>query len=173
MRCLVILAAEDDEEIDARRDVAPHGPTCDSRSACIPINAHRFAADSGGAARLVAERLTTVPGVCAVGEIGLDYHYDFSPSDVQQAVFRAQLALALNARLAGRDPHPRSGRRHAADHRRRAAALAGVFHCFSGDARPPARALATGFFVSIPGIATFPKSDALRDAARDIPADNC
>ena len=52
-----------------------------------------------------------------------------------------------------------------------AAGVRGVFHCFSGDAAAAARALATGFHVSIPGIATFPKSTALRDAARIVPDD--
>jgi TatD DNase family protein len=47
----------------------------------------------------------------------------------------------------------------------------GVFHCFSGDTRAAERALATGYYVSIPGIATFPKAQSLRDAASSIPAD--
>jgi TatD DNase family protein len=49
--------------------------------------------------------------------------------------------------------------------------LRGVFHCFSGDPAAAARALGTGFHVSIPGIVTFPKSSALRDAARAVPTD--
>ena len=110
--------------------------------------------------------------MCAVGEIGLDYHYDFSPLAVQHAVFRAQLQLARERRL----PvviHTRE----AEDDTLRiiteegGGQLSGVFHCFSGDPRAAERALETGFHVSIPGIATFPKSTALRDAARVIPGD--
>ena len=46
-----------------------------------------------------------------------------------------------------------------------------MFHCFTGDSRPRPRALATGFFLSIPGVATFPKAEALRQAAAGAPAD--
>jgi TatD DNase family protein len=49
-------------------------------------------------------------------------------------------------------------------------ALRGVFHCFSGDLDAATRALATGFYVSVPGIATFPKATALREAARALPS---
>ncbi len=113
-----------------------------------------------------------MPHARAVGEIGLDYHYDFSPRDVQQAVFRSQLRLAL-----GRDLPVVIHTREAEEDTLRIIQeegkdrLRGVFHCFSGDSAAATRALATGFYVSVPGIATFPKSTALRDAARVVPAD--
>jgi TatD DNase family protein len=109
---------------------------------------------------------------CAIGEIGLDYHYDFSPRDVQHAVFRAQLQLART-----RDLPVVIHTREAEDDTLRIISeesrgeLRGVFHCFSGDPAAAARALGTGFHVSIPGIVTFPKSSALRDAARAVPTD--
>jgi TatD DNase family protein len=118
---------------------------------------------------MVGDKLAALPGVCAIGEIGLDYHYDFSPVDVQHAVFRAQLELARRRQLPvvihTREAEPDTLRLISEGGVNR-----GVFHCFSGDTAAAERALATGFHVSIPGIATFPKSDALRAAAAAIPA---
>ena len=138
-----------------------------------PHQAGEFASDPAAAARLLACGSTPCPGARAVGEIGLDYHYDFSPREVQQAVFRAQLRLAREPRPAGRDPHPRGRRRHASASSRGIAGAEprGVFHCFTGDSTAAARALATGFYLSIPGIVTFPKAVELREAVADVPAD--
>jgi TatD DNase family protein len=107
-----------------------------------------------------------------VGEIGLDYHYDFSPKDVQQAVFRAQLRLARTRGL----PVVIHTREAEADtlaiiQDESAGGLRGVFHCFTGTPDAAAQALATGFYVSIPGIVTFPKAAELREAVRGIPED--
>src|SRR5438094_3650916 len=59
-----------------------------------PHQAHEFAADPDRAVSVVLEQVGTTPSARAIGEIGLDYHYDFSPRDVQQAVFRGQVRLA-------------------------------------------------------------------------------
>ena len=147
-------------------------PECRFAVGVHPHHANAFAANPEGAAQKAAERLDTLPEARAVGEIGLDYHYDFSPRDVQHAVFRAQIRLAREPRSANRDSHARSRRRHAAHHHgRRRGRLRGVFHCFTGDSAAAARALVTGFCLSIPGVATFPKADALRQAAAGAPAD--
>jgi TatD DNase family protein len=131
-----------------------------------------FADSPDSAMGLAAYRFDVVAGACAIGEIGLDYHYDFSPKEVQHEVFRAQLRLARERSL----PviiHTRE----AEDDTLRiiqeegGGELRGVFHCFSGNAAAAERALATGFYVSIPGIATFPKAEELREAARIIPGD--
>ena len=109
----------------------------------------------------------------AIGEIGLDYHYDFSPRDVQRAVFEAQIAVALELDLPGGHPHARGVRRHG----RRADAggqgpRARRHALFQRDDRrgaPGARRW--GFYISFSGILTFPKADALRDVARFVPRD--
>lgn len=171
-RALVIVGAEDDAEVARAADVAAAWPECRFAVGVHPHQAHVFAGDPEAAAALVASRLDRLPASRAVGEIGLDYHYDYSPRDVQRAVFRAQLLMACERGL----PvviHSREAEddtlRLLADARPRGAR--GVVHCFSGDAQAAARTLATGFFLSIPGIVTFPKSAALREAAAVIPAD--
>lgn len=119
-----------------------------------------------GIRRLVQER----PGVVAVGEIGLDYHYDHAPRDAQCAAFRRQLALACGLRrpvvIHDRDAHDDiadivdefEGR-----------LAGGVMHCFSGDAAFAERCLAWGFYVSFAGNVTFPKAEALREAVLAVP----
>lgn len=172
VRCLVILAAEDDPEIAQADIVATAWPDIRLSVGVHPHSAHRFADDPEVAAELVASRLEAMPAACAVGEIGLDYHYDFSARDTQQAVFRAQLRLARARRL----PVVIHTREAEDDTLRiigeeRGSNVGGVFHCFSGDAAAAQRALATGFHLSIPGIATFANAQKLREAAGTIPGD--
>ena len=111
-----------------------------------PHQAHKFADNPAAAAGLTASRIELVARACAVGEIGLDYHYDFSPKDVQQAVFRAQLQLARDLALPvvihTREAEDDTLRIIAEEPFR---GLRGVFHCFTGDRDAAARALATGF----------------------------
>ena len=171
-RALVILAAEDEDEIARAQTVVDAWPECRFAVGVHPHNAEAFAADAEAAAAAVAARLDALPEARAVGEIGLDYHYDFSPREVQHAVFRAQIRLAL-----ARDLPVVIHTREAEDDTLRLlleegrGKLRGVFHCFTGDTDAAARALATGFLISIPGVATFPKAEALRQAAAGAPAD--
>jgi TatD DNase family protein len=173
VRCLVILAADADEEFERAAHVSRAWGEVRYAIGVHPHQAHKFADSPEAAAELTADRLQMTPSARAVGEIGLDYHYDFSPKEVQHAVFRAQLRLARTRNL----PVVIHTREAEEDTLRIIAeesahgGLRGVFHCFSGDRAAAARALATGFHVSIPGIVTFPKAAALRDATRDVPAD--
>jgi TatD DNase family protein len=171
-RALVILAAEDDAEIQRAGTVTAAWPECRFAVGVHPHHASVFAANPQAAAETVSQRLDSLPDARAIGEIGLDYHYDFSPRDLQQTVFRVQIRLALSRdlpivihtreaeddtfRIIGEEGHGR---------------LRGVFHCFTGDAGAAARALGTGLMISIPGVATFPKAEALRQAATGAPAD--
>ncbi len=171
-RALVILAAEDEAEIARVSTVSAAWPECRFAVGVHPHHAHLFATNPQDAAAVVARRLDSLPLARAVGEIGLDYHYDFSPRDVQHAVFRAQLQLARS-----RDLPLVIHTRQAEDDTLRilaeegGTALRGVFHCFTGDAAAVARALATGFYLSIPGVVSFPKAESLRAALALIPAD--
>ncbi len=111
------------------------------------------------------------PHLVAWGEIGLDYHYDFSPRDTQRAVFADQLDRARSVGL----PvvlHVREAHEDTLALLREHPALPGsVVHCFTGDAATAARYLDLDFFVSFSGIVTFPKAVEVREAARFVPAD--
>ncbi|HYB95144.1 MAG TPA: TatD family hydrolase [Vicinamibacterales bacterium] len=171
-RALVILAAEDEDEIRRSETVSTAWPECRFAVGVHPHHAHVFADEPDVAARQVAQRLDAMPAARAIGEIGLDYHYDFSPRQVQHAVFRAQIRLALE-----RDLPVVIHTREAEDDTLRILGeegqgrLRGVFHCFTGDAAAASRALATGFYLSIPGVVTFPKAVSLRDAIAALPLD--
>ncbi len=118
--------------------------------------------------------LTTLlahPKVIAVGEIGLDYHYDFSPREVQRAVFIEQLRIAG----AHRKPiviHTREAwddtlallEQHWASH-----GLPGIMHCFTGNTEQAEQCLALGFYLAFGGVVTFPKATDVHEAARTAP----
>ena len=148
-------------------------PECRFAVGVHPHHAKVFAVETpGGSGHRGGRRLDALPAARAIGEIGLDYHYDFSPRDVQHEVFRVQIRLALE-----RDLPIVIHTREAEDDTLRIIGeegqgrLRGVFHCFTGDQAAADRALATGFFLSIPGVATFPKAETLRQAAAAAPAD--
>ena len=171
-RALVILAAEDDAEIARAATVTAAWPPCRFAVGVHPHHAHLFASNPGDAAELVERRLDSLPAARAVGEIGLDYHYDFSPKEVQQEVFRQQLRLARARRL----PvviHTREAEEDTLQilEAEGGPELRGVFHCFTGGVAAAKRALETGFYLSLPGILTFPKAGELRDAVRTVPLD--
>ena len=110
----------------------------------------------------------------AWGEIGLDYHYDNSPRDVQREVFRQQLKLARTAKLPViihcRDAWAECLAILAEEWA--SSGLGGIFHCFTGNLSDAQRGLDWGFLISFSGIVTFPKSDAMREVARQVPIDS-
>lgn len=119
------------------------------------------------------------PRVVAIGELGMDYHYDNSPREVQRDVFVRQLAVA---RAAGKpivihcrpsDTDPNDAWDDLFDRLRRhwSPELGGVMHCFTGTLEHARASLDLGFMLSFAGNVTYPKSQGIRDAAAFAPAD--
>jgi TatD DNase family protein len=155
---------------DSRRAVAL-ADRHDGIYACVGIHPHEAAAATEESFREI-EELSAHPKVVAIGEIGLDFHYQFAPHDVQERVFRNQIGIAarrdlpvvihtresleptvriVREAIAGADGWRRKG----ATPRSRYPAPRGVFHCFSGDAAAAQDVIRMGFAVSLPGIVTF------------------
>jgi len=108
------------------------------------------------------------------GEIGLDYHYDHSPRDVQQTIFRDQLVIARRCRLPViihcREAWPDCLSILEQDWA--GSGYGGIFHCFSGTLDDARRGLDMGFRISFAGNLTYPKSQPLRDVAAALPLDS-
>jgi TatD DNase family protein len=111
--------------------------------------------------------LLTHPKVLALGEIGLDYHYDFSPRDTQRSVFIRQLQLATKPIVI----HTREAWTDTMEILRAHYSGGGVFHCFTGGPAEAREALDFGFHLSFGGVLTFPKAEPVREAARLAPLD--
>jgi len=113
--------------------------------------------------------LATDRKVLAIGEIGLDYHYDFSPRDVQRRVFRQQLELAASARKPIVIHTREAWDDTLALAREQGLPFGGIMHCFTGGPKEAGEALELGFHLSFGGILTFPKADDVREAAARTP----
>jgi len=139
--------------------------------ATVGVHPHDAAkADEGILGRL--EELLKHRKVLALGEIGLDFHYDFSPRDKQRALFAEQLGLAarmgrpvvIHTREAWEDTFEILESFWKREH-------GGIMHCFTGGPAEAERSLAMGFHVSFGGIVTFPKAVEIQEAARRTPLD--
>ena len=108
--------------------------------------------------------------VVAIGEIGLDYHYDNSPREVQRDVFKKQLLLAKETNL----PvviHSREAKKDTLEIVKESGIAKGVYHCFSGDMDMAEKVIAMGFHISIAGPVTFKNAKKLIEIAKSIPDD--
>ena len=116
---------------------------------------------------------TRHPKIVAIGEAGLDYHYDFSPREAQERGFRRHIAAARETGL----PLVIHSREADADMARSSTeetgkgAFPAVLHCFTGGRELAQRAIALGLYISFTGILTFKRSDELRAIAAELPAD--
>lgn len=122
------------------------------------------------------ERTCARPEIHAVGEAGLDYYYEHSPREVQRQVFRKQCALAkrlgkplvvhVRESTKGGDAHP-----ECEAILKEEGISQGVIHCFTGDTEAARRYLDLGFLLSLSGVVTYKKTEALQDAVRFAPLD--
>jgi len=114
-------------------------------------------------------RLSAHPKVIAWGEIGLDYHYDHSPRDVQRDVFRRPLQIAVQRGL----PVVIHSREAEADTlailREHGPSVRGLMHCFTGSREMARRCVELGLHISFSGILTFRNASALVEVARELP----
>lgn len=169
---LCVLAMDEPDEAARVWQVAALWPSIRFALGIHPHQAGRFVGPLDETMAAVRRAIEAVPGVRALGEIGLDYHYDLSPRDVQRDLFRGQVTLAGEMQLpvvvhtreaeadtiailegAGRKP------------------LSGVLHCFTGTAAMARWAVDSGLHVSFAGIVTFQNARALREVAKNVPLD--
>jgi TatD DNase family protein len=168
---LCILSAGDDGETARARTVRALWEAVRFAAGVHPHQAGACAGRPGRSETLVAATSAVVQDLVAIGEIGLDYHYDFAPRDVQRAVFVEQLAVArargrpvvIHTREADEDTFDILGQE--------GQGIGGVFHCFTGGVARARRALDLGFHLSLAGILTFPKATDLHEVAAYVPDD--
>lgn len=112
-----------------------------------------------------------LPRIVGVGEIGLDYHYDHSPRDVQQAAFRRQLEIAVEKKLPV-EIHTRDAEEDTIKILKEfKGQVRGIIHCFTGTEWLAREALSLGFNLSFSGVVTFKNADSLRAVVQATPLD--
>jgi TatD DNase family protein len=165
-----MLAIGNGPEIEKLGAAVPYAERHDWIYAAAGIHPHE-AKHATDAHYQELDRLARHPRVIAWGEIGLDYHYDHSPRDVQVRVFRHQLEQARSAQIPivihCREAWPDCLK--ILDEHWRSSDLGGIFHCFSGSIEEARRGMDMGFLISFAGNVTYPKAQNLRDVAREIP----
>ncbi|PLT32637.1 TatD family hydrolase [Bacillus sp. V5-8f] len=116
------------------------------------------------------EELSNHPKVVAIGEMGLDYHWDKSPKEIQKDVFRQQIRLAKKVKL----PIVIHNREATADiveilEEENAAEVGGIMHCFSGSAETAKKCVDMNFYISLGGPVTFKNAKKPKEVAAEIP----
>jgi TatD DNase family protein len=170
---LCILAAGNAVEAERAALVRLLWPGVRTSIGVHPHQAAGFEGREHEAANAVRAQVAGDAAARAIGEIGLDYHYDFAPRETQRRVFRSQIRLAgeldlpiiIHTREAEDDTlailREESG----------GGSLRGVLHCFTGTRDMAEQALALGLHISFAGIVTFPKAVELRQVAPLVPED--
>jgi TatD DNase family protein len=168
-RITTIGCAHDAASVTSAIDIARRYP--DWISATVGVHPHD-AKDLDDATCDAIKAAGTDTTVVAIGETGLDFHYDHSPRDTQLEAFRKQIGIAKELKK----PlviHTRSAPKETLQVLReeQAGDVGGIIHCFSEDALFAAAALDLGFISSFSGIVTFKQAIAVQEAAKKQPAD--
>jgi len=165
-RMLTIGTADGPPKLDCAVELAARYPGVSATVGVHPHEASKAVAGTFDELRALLRESS----VLALGEIGLDYHYDFSPREAQREVFIEQLRLAREAAK----PiviHTREAWPDTVDILRREWTGPGIMHCFTGDVQQAREALELGLHLSFGGVLTFNKADAVRQAAAIVPDD--
>ena len=172
VEALCMIDATSPEELTRIKRVSDLWPGIGSAVGVHPHQASLFLSNVEGVEEVVRKGIQSLPLTLAIGEIGLDYHYDFAPRQIQIEVFRRQISLA---RELGKPivVHTRDADRDTLDSLQAEGQgrVQGVIHCFTGDQEFARRVLDIGFYVSFSGIVTFRRSSDLRKVAATIPSD--
>ena len=171
-RALCVLDATNEAETMRAAQVSDLWPATWFAAGVHPHQAGGFAGRLDELEALVRAAIGEGEDVYALGEIGLDYHYDLAPRAVQRDVFRRQLRVAralacpvvIHTREADEDTFEILTEDGESE-------VTGVFHCFTGDASTAERAVELGFYVSFSGIVTFRGAESVRQAAAVVPSD--
>jgi TatD DNase family protein len=171
----ILLPASDLDDSKRAMERAGQDPRLVCAVGCHPHAAGQFSNHDLEEYRRLADLHRGQP-VVAIGEIGLDYHYDFAPRPVQQAVFKALIDLAWECRL----PMIIHEREAAADclailiekaDAGRLLPCPGVFHCYSGSPETAVTLLKMGFYIGVDGPVTFANARKLPEVIRQCPPD--
>ncbi len=171
-RAICILASDEPEELARVATVRAAWPAVRFAAGIHPHASGKYAGRVADSVAMTTSALAAVGDAVALGEIGLDYHYDFAPKDVQREIFAGQIALAVEKDL----PvviHSREAMADTVDVLKAAGQgkVRGVIHCFTGSADDARLALDLGFYISFACMLTFPRAGYLRDAAALVPVD--
>jgi TatD DNase family protein len=168
-RMMVIGTGDGPPDLEAAIRLADRHPAL---FATVGVHPHDASKADGEAYRRL-EALVRNPKVLALGEIGLDYHYDFSPREVQRDGFVEQMRIASDARkpIVIHTREAWEDTLSSIEKHWSPTGLPGIMHCFSGGPAEAQRCVALGFYVSFGGILTFPKALEVQEAARTVPLD--
>ena len=139
---------------------------------CAAVGSHPDAADEVSEAVLEEYRKLCAanPKIKAIGEIGLDYHYEDIPRDLQKKAFRMQMALAAELNL----PvivHEREAHADALEILDEFPTVTGVFHCYSGSAEMAKELVRRGWYIGFTGVLTFKNAKKAVEVAKAVPLD--
>jgi TatD DNase family protein len=161
---LIVNAASDMESIKTSMALAR---SYDHVYAACGVHPHSAASMKDSDLDIIARTLED-PKVVALGEIGLDYHYDFSPREIQLSRFEQQLALAYELKV----PvviHNREAHSDTLDTLKKFPGLRGVLHCFSGSRELGEILIKMGFYLSFNGVVTFNNAKRSHEVIKAMP----